>query len=124
MFEFLIYALVAIVFCEVALLFFAEKRYAVQAVMAIATVCLLFALWIWVETPWQIFSERKAASSLLGIWIVAAPVAVLSVLALCLSKLRQPIWRHLGVLVLGPGVVYVYPWFVLSSVCASGLDCV
>lgn len=124
MLDFLMYALLAIFFCEVALLLFLQRRYRAQAVTAVFTVCLLFALWVKVETPWQVFPDRKVASLLLGLWTVAAPVAVLSVLSLGLSKLHQPIWRHLVVFLLGPAVTYFYPWLVLWSVCASGLDCI
>jgi hypothetical protein len=124
MLSLVVYVLIALIYCEVALLFFEQKRYARQGILAAVTVCVLFALWSWFETPWQVFPDRRMASSLLGLWTVAIPVAVLSVLALGASKLRRPSLRHLAVFLLCPIIVYLYPWFALISVCVSGLDCI
>lgn len=124
MFTVSIYLLIAIVFSEGAVFFFRERLYAAQTVIALGAVCVLFASWFLLENPWQVLPERKVATTMLGLWIVAVPIAVLSILSFGFSKLQHAFWRHLGVLLSSAAIVHVYPWFVLFSICASGLDCI
>jgi len=117
--------LIAIVFCEGAVLLLIKRRYAALGLCALATVCLLFALWVWSEAPWQwrVSPERDVAPYLLGLWLVAVPVAALSASSFALARLRRPLWRHMGALVVSVAAVSFYPFFALYSVCATGLDC-
>ena len=119
-----IYLLIAIVFCEGSVLLLRDRLFAAQAVVALSAVCVLFVSWFFLENPWQVLPERKVAITLLGLWIVAIPIAVLSILSFGFSKLRHAFWRHLGVLLSSAAIAYIYPWFVLLSICASGLDCI
>ena len=114
----------AIAFCEASVLLLGDRRYAAQPVIALVVACALFVSWLVLENPWQVFPDKKFASVLLGVWIATVPVAVLSVLAFGFSRICHAFWRHLGVLLASGGVVYLYPWFALLSVCASGLDCI
>jgi hypothetical protein len=124
MLSLVVWVLIALAFCEAALLLLDQKRYALQAVLAAVTVGVLLALWFWFETPWRLFPERKVTTSLLGFWTVAVPVVVLSALSFGASKVTRPFFKHLVILLICPIVVYAYPLFALMSVCASGLDCV
>ncbi len=124
MLSFVVSVLVALIFCELALLLLGQKRYAHQVALAAVTALVLFGLWFWYETPWKLFPGRKVASSLLGFWTVVVPVVVLSALSLGASRFERPVVKHLVVLVVCPIVVYAYPLFALMSVCASGLDCI
>ena len=119
-----IYFLIAIVFCQSSVLLLRDERFAAQSVIALGVACVLFVFWFLLENPWQDFPDRNVASVLLGLWIVTVPIAVLSVLSFGFSRLRHAFWRHLGVRLGSAAVVYLYPWFVLLSVCASGLDCI
>ena len=113
----------AIIFCEDSVLLLRDERFAAQAVFALSTVCVLFVSWFLLENPWYVLPEKKATTTLLGFWIVTVPIALFSAFSFGLSKLRHSFWRHVGVLVVSAVVVHFYPWFVLWSICVSGLDC-
>jgi hypothetical protein len=121
---FLALLLAAIVFSEASLLLLSDERFAAQSILALGTVCVLFLSWFLVEDPWHVVPDRKITTVLLGLWTVSGPVIVLSVLSFAFSRLRHPLWRHLGVLLASVAVVYLYPMFALLSVCASGIDCI
>jgi hypothetical protein len=114
----------AVIFCEAALLLFEQRRYALQLLLATVTAGIDLALWFWIETPWTLFPESKTTASLLGLWMVTVLVVVLSGLSFGASRLKSPVLKHLVILLICPIVMYAYPWFVLMSVCASGLDCI
>jgi cellulose synthase/poly-beta-1,6-N-acetylglucosamine synthase-like glycosyltransferase len=115
--------LAAIVFCEASLLLLSDGRFTAQSILALSTVCVLFLSWFLVEDPWHVVPDKKVTTVLLGLWTVSVPVIVLSVLSFGFSRLRHPLWRHLGVLLASVAVVCFYPMFALLSVCASDIDC-
>ena len=121
----------AVLFCQGSVLLLSDQRYAAQAAAAIGVACVLFVCSFGLyefafesEELLQAYPHRKAASVLLRLWTATVPTVVLSVLAFGFSRLRRALWGHLGVLFASAAVVYVYPLFLLISVCASGLDCI
>ena len=124
MVSFVVSVLVAVLFSELTLLLFGQKRYAHQLVLASVTALVLLGLWFWYETPWKLFPDRKVAASLLGFWTAAVPVVLLSALSFGASRFKRYVMKHLVILLVCPIVVYAYPLFALMSVCVSGLDCI
>ena len=110
--------------CEGAMWLFVRERYVTQAVLALLLAALLSAAWLWVESPSFAFEQRPFASTAVVAWMVAVPVALLSIVSLALVKLSRAGWRHFGVVIFCAVLVGVYPLFVLLSVCWSGIDCI
>lgn len=58
------------------------------------------------------------------LWSVAVPVVVLAAAAHAIGRIQTVLLRHICLMLGSMCVALIWPFFVLSSLCASGLDCI
>lgn len=102
----------------------AQKPYWMQLAAVALTFIGSIGVWYLTQPATNPRVLRPFAYFLFVVWIVAVPLALLAVLSYMASRVRSPLLRNAALVVVAAAVSFVWPFFALSSLCNSGLDCI
>jgi hypothetical protein len=122
----LILFVATIVFAEASVLLFRKQMLIAQLYFAVGVAALHLLFSFLLSSPWQAQAHIESDIRLLALnlWSASAPIILVSLLAFMLSKVDMAVLRHVILIFFCIAIVFAYPWFLLLSICASGLDCV
>jgi hypothetical protein len=114
----------ALVFAEGTLYFARRKRTKSQVILGGLMFVGSVVAWYVTQPATNPRILRPLAYFVFVAWIVFVPLALLAAGSYFLARARSSLLTHAGVLAMALVVSFVWPFFALSSLCGSGLDCI
>jgi hypothetical protein len=116
--------LISLLLGEAILYFAGRNRTTAELILCALVIAVCAAVWYSTQPMTNPRILRPGAYLLFVVWVMAAPVALLTLVSHALARSRLRAVKHGGVVVSAAALALAWPFFALSSLCASGLDCI